>query len=126
MQYASLPYSLYPRCHDRSSEGERRKVAQALLAERVEDLDPYSDGIRFLYPTGEALMSDTCRATLRVDFMGRRLSLDLTKLVHAEVKHWIPTRAPALNFPNLDRECIMAQAAIVHVGRGATPSHRSP
>lgn len=117
-KYAALPYSLYPLCHDRSTEAERRNAAQALLASRAEDLDPYSNGVRSLYPTEAALTSVACRSTLRADFMGRRLATDLIMRLHAEMANKIPKRSPARNFPNLARECLLAQAAVLHVNRG--------
>lgn len=117
-KYASLPFSLYALCHDRSSEEKKRTIAEGLLAADPGELDPYSDGIRTLFPTIDALLSAGCCATLRADFTSHSVSTDLIERLHSEINHSIPKRAPARSFPNLARESLLKQAAVLHVGKG--------
>lgn len=117
-KYSSWPYALYPLCTVGSTDAERRLTAQALLQADAEELDSYSDGIRRLFASEEALLSSACRATLRGDFTAHGMSTALIERLHSEITHNIPKRAPARNFHNMARESVLKQAAALHVNRG--------
>ena len=67
-RFSTWPYLLFILQVRGAPEAARRAVAERLLAAARHHLDVYSLGIRFRFPTLDALMSSACRSVLVADF----------------------------------------------------------
>lgn len=121
VKFSSWPFLLRGLFADEYTDMERREIAAAARAVCVDDLDPYTLGIRTLFDTEEKLLSPECQATLRSDFSGHGVSTDLIERLHSVLTHSVPQRSRARNFANMARENMLKQTASLHVARGGQP-----
>lgn len=118
LKFSSFPFRLHIFFSPEYTQAERHALATEVLGAPLDELDPYTIGIRTRFDTEDKLLSTECIATLRSDFEGHGISTDLIERMHSVMKHTVVQRARAKNFANLAREDLLKQAAAVHVARG--------
>ena len=106
-------------------------VITRLIAAATWELDIYSTGVRFRWPTPAALKSRECQPTIAADFPCMPFSTDMIERMNSEVTSAISKRTKGRNFTHHSRENLLHQQAIVHTQRGGDhplstgPSHEN-
>lgn len=115
VKYSSWPYRLRALYADKPSAAG---VAEELLRQRREELDPYSAGLLKIFPTLDALLSHACAEAIKSDFAAHGYTVDQVERQHADITHNLARRSPSQNFANLAREALLRQACSVHLAKG--------
>lgn len=120
VKHAGYPYCLWPMASCKHSDAQRSAVAQRLLQEPRHNLDTYAAGVRALFATEEALLSQHCQMVLSRDFSSQGYGTDCVERANAELTATTPKRAPGRNFCNAAREAMLRQLTVVHRSHGGT------
>jgi len=93
LKFSSMPFMLHV-IYSAPDSDKARMTAQRLLNMSRAELDPYSLGLRRLFPTVDALLSSSSQATLRSDFASYGYSTDRIERMHTHVSQNLNPRAP--------------------------------
>lgn len=118
LKYSAWPYRLRD-LYAMPGATSNTMLANELLSADAAELDPYSLGLRALFPTIGLLTSAACRATVQADFGAHGYSTDVVERLHSDITHNITKRTGGKNFANVAREALLRQACALHVARGA-------